>query len=149
MDFSQIWASFWEGLGGVWGAIWPSKTGPKRAKLTFSIKFRFFKDLGKVLGGFGDGFGRVLVRSGSLLGIPLWMHPCWALLGFAGLCLAWFGFAGLCWALLGFAGLCWSLLVFAGLCWASLGLARLCWAWLGLQCFAELCRALLSFAGLC
>ena len=105
-------------MGGPWqglGTIWPSKTSPKRAKLKFLVKFRFLKDLGRVLGGFGDGFGRVLVGSGSLLGIPLWMHPCWALLGFA-----WPGLA-----LLGFAGLCWALMVFAGLYWALLGFAWL------------------------
>ena len=94
--------------------------------IDFSAIFRgFWPRLGKVLGGLGDGFRGVLVRSGSLLGIPLWMHPCWALLGFAGLCLAWFGFAWPGLALLGCAGLCWALLVFAGLCWALLGFAWL------------------------
>ena len=63
-----------EGLGEVWGTIWPSKRHPKTPNgsnpPTRAIFKGFGKGLGRVLGGFGDDFGRVLAGSGSLLGIP-------------------------------------------------------------------------------
>ena len=118
-----------EGLGELWGTILQSKKSPKRGNKISSIKLRFLKDLGTVLGRSWDGLGRVWGRfwegfgkvwepfghstvDASLLGF---IGLCWALPGLVWLCLAWFGFAGLCWALLGFVGLCWSLLGFAGL----------------------------------
>ena len=125
LDFGLVLGGSWRGLGDHLAV----QDGTQKGKINIFNKIEIFQGfgegLGRVLGRFGDGFGRVLVRSGSLLGIPLWMHPCWALLGFAGLCLAWFGFAWPGLALLGCAGLCWALLVFAGLCWALLGFAWL------------------------
>ena len=47
-----------EGLGEVLEVILASKLGPEKAKLIFSMKLRFLRDLGKVLGGFGEGLGR-------------------------------------------------------------------------------------------
>ena len=69
--FNGFWSDFGlvlEGLGKVWGTILPSKTGSKSAKLIFSIKLRFFMDLGRVWGGFWEGFGRGLGRVWDVLG---------------------------------------------------------------------------------
>ena len=57
-----------EGLGELLVIILPSKTGSKSAKLKFLIKLQFLMDLGKVCGGFWEGFGRVLGRVWDVLG---------------------------------------------------------------------------------
>ena len=68
LDFGRILEGLGQGLGGLGQAPWASKKGPKRAKLFFSIKLRFLKDLGRVWGGFGEGLGRVWGRFWEGLG---------------------------------------------------------------------------------
>ena len=75
--------------------------------------------LGRVLGRFGEGLGRVwegfwegFGGSGSFWDAPKpFQHCFWTLLGFV-------GFPGLSYSFPAFSRLSWALLVFAGLCWA-------------------------------
>ena len=58
MDFGLVL----EALGKVLATTWLSKKGPEKTKLKFSVKLRFFTDLGRVLGGSWEGLGTVLGR---------------------------------------------------------------------------------------
>ena len=116
------------------------------------------------MGEFGEGFGRVLGRSGSPLDAPGPFQRCfWTLLGFVGPswhflalpCLSWSfpAFSRLCWPLLAFAGLCWVLthVIIAGgerserakrasealwcFLWVSLAYPCFCWRTLAFSCF--------------
>ena len=68
IDFSSILASIWEGLGEVWGPKM-GKLGVKKATQDrIAILEGFGRGLGRIWGGFWEGFGRFLGGSGSLLG---------------------------------------------------------------------------------
>ena len=68
IDFSLIFRRFWPRFGRVLARFGDQRWGNLGSNKRLKIELRFLKDLGRVWGRFGQGFGKVLGRSGSLLG---------------------------------------------------------------------------------